>query len=92
MKKFIIALSLIAVTAFYVGTSSRACLYPLSLEVVAVDKDSDTFTLIDNSGYTWTKKGIEDWQTGDKAAAIIDNMDTVTRADDKILTLHYQGR
>lgn len=93
MKK-LIYLSIIATfisTTFYARYDATSRLYPQSFEVVAIDKEADTITLIDNTGNLWDWEGVEDWQKGDKASAIMDNNDTPTIYDDKIVKLHFAG-
>lgn len=76
-------------SALYSKYETTSRLYPKSFEVCDIDKAADTITLIDCNGYTWEVYGVDDWQTGDKANAIMDNQDTQSIFDDKIVTLQY---
>lgn len=79
----------IITTALYVKHDITSRLYPKAFQVVNVDEVHDNILLLDSTGNDWLYSGIEDWEVGDKAVAIMDNNNTLTIYDDAIIKLHY---
>lgn len=85
----IILLSSIIGTAFYTKYETESQFYPASYIVTDTDEKNDLLYLTNSTGYTFTWSGIEDWQVGDQAVAIMNNNDTLSITDDIIVKLHY---
>lgn len=65
--------------------------YPKTTEVVALDHENDLVILEDFNGFRWSFAGIEDWEIGDIASLIMDNMGTEIIFDDEIISVQYSG-
>ena len=66
--------------------------YPLTAQVVDLNREADTVTCVDGAGRMWAFCGVEDWQINDLASLLMDNNGTVkTIYDDIIIMAHYAG-
>ena len=79
-------------TAYNVQSVNNGELYAKSGTVTEVNVTEDAVTFVDTQGYAWTFTGCEDWQVGDRLAAVMHTMGTDTILDDAIVgTPHYEG-
>ena len=67
-------------------------IYPTVFEVVEINESEDIIYLVDVNGNEWIWNGVEDWQVGDIAAAIMNNNNTEIIYDDDIIQLQYVGQ
>ena len=66
--------------------------YPLTAQIVELDRNADVVVCIDGTGNSWAFYGVEDWQVGDFASLLMDNNGTTeTIYDDVIIMAHYAG-
>ncbi len=82
MKKTIIAF--ILALAFTLSLYACADEYPTVFFVDALNHNADVITFTDMDGEQWLWQGIDDWNVGDMAAAIMDDNDTPDITDDEI--------
>lgn len=54
-------------------------------QVIAVDTESDTVTLVDTQGDAWTFIGAEGWQAGDTITCTMHTQGTANTYDDAII-------
>lgn len=87
MKRFIIAL----VILLTIATTATAETYPQTFIVTETDQAADLLTLETFTGFTFQAYGIEDYETGDIVAAIMEDNNTDDITDDIILQLRYTG-
>lgn len=95
----VVLLALVAVvvcmsvaTAYNVQSVNNGELYAKSGVVTEVNVTEDAVTFVDTQGYAWTFTGCEDWQVGDRLAAVMHTMGTETILDDAIVgTPRYEG-
>lgn len=66
-------------------------LYPLSAHVVDLNETTDTVTVETATGNRFAFTGCEDWQIGDRCAAIMYDNGTEAVTDDVILSVRYYG-
>lgn len=66
-------------------------IYPAVFEVVEINESEDIIYLVDVNGNEWIYEGVEDWQVGDIATAIMNNNNTEIIYDDDIIQLQYVG-
>lgn len=78
---------IMALTA--IGACAAAEIYPTTLIVERVNRETDIVTLGDTYGHTWTYRGVEEWSEGDVASAIMDDRGTPEISDDVIVSLRY---
>ena len=73
-------------------TEPEHSVYPLTVQVVELDRENDIVTCVDGAGNGWEFYGVEDWQIGDFASLLMDdNGTTETVYDDIILMARYAG-
>lgn len=66
--------------------------YPLTAQVVELDRNADIVACADGTGNIWWFYGVEDWQVGDFASLLMDDNGTnKTIYDDIIIMAHYAG-
>ena len=65
--------------------------YPLTTEIVELDRENDVVTCEDFNGYLWQFEGCEDWQEGDICSMIMNDNGTAEIFDDKIVSVRYSG-
>ena len=86
IKKTIAALALVTALA------ASGLIYPATMEVVSLDRATDTVTLNTATGITYTMHGCEDYAEGDLVSALMWNSETPdTVADDAIIAARYSG-
>ena len=92
MKKMII-IALLITASFLLGAYSRdnSKEYPTCGIIVDVNYDTDVATFEDFNGFQWSFYGVEDWMTGDIIAVIMNDNNTETIFDDKIVDYKYCG-
>jgi len=67
--------------------------YPQSFTVTDVDRANDIVTFETYSGHQYLWEGCEDWEIGDRAAAIMNDAGSPeTVIDDVIVQVRYTGR
>lgn len=67
-------------------------IYPLTVQVIELDRESDIVTCVDGADNFWEFYGVEDWQTGDFASLLMDNNGTPETIYDDVITMtHYAG-
>lgn len=91
MNKFYIAIAIVIACAILMGVVACAEIYPQMFVVDLVQREQNKVFLLDFNGDIWVIFGTEDWQAGDIAAAIMNDMNTPTIEDDEILDLRYTG-
>lgn len=91
MKKFYIAIAAIIAIAILMGVVACAEIYPQTFIVDLVQYEKDQVFLLDYNGDLWIIFGSEDWEAGDIAAAIMDDMGTEDIHDDEIVDVRYTG-
>lgn len=91
MKAKAIMLALAMVPALFTVPEKESELYPTTGIVTEVDTLNDTVTFTDFNGFEWSFKGIEDYCTGDRVAAIMDDKGTENIFDDEIVKVRYCG-
>jgi len=93
MKKFLI-LSLIfttLVTPMTVHAQSRSLdLYPKTVIITSINEKTNTVQVYDGH-YTWSFKGVEDWQMYDTVSMIMDGKGTKSVDDDKIVSMRLSS-
>ena len=66
--------------------------YPLTVQVVELDREGDIVTCVDGAGNGWEFYGVEDWQVGDFASLLMDDNGTPENIYDDVITMaHYAG-
>lgn len=66
--------------------------YPLTVQVVELDRNADVVMCVDGAGNGWEFYGVEDWQVGDFASLLMDNNGTTETIYDDVITMaHYAG-
>ena len=88
MKKFVIAIAVVALFVFLCGVGS-AELVPELYTVIEVNRESDCIILLDGRANYWIWEGAEDWKVGDFALGIFEDWDNDDPFDDEIITLRY---
>lgn len=90
MKRFhkILAGTLCACAMLTLAACTRHNQYPAAGTVTVT---GDTVYVTDSTGNVWSFEGAEDWQTGDRAAMLMDDNGTETIYDDEILQIRYIG-
>lgn len=94
MKKLhLYAIAAIAIVLLVYATCSITVnhLYPRTGIVTKIDHENDVITVTDYTGHQWEWTGIEDWQEGDIAAMIMNDMASETIFDDEIVKVYYNG-
>jgi hypothetical protein len=67
-------------------------IYPLTVQVIELDREDDIVTCVDGAGNGWEFYGVEDWQIGDFASLLMDNNGTPETIYDDVITMtHYAG-
>lgn len=64
-------------------------IYAMTTKVVDIDKESDIVTVKDSTGNLWEFYGVEDWEIGDCASMVMNNMGTDSIYDDEIISAQY---
>lgn len=65
--------------------------YPRVAVVEDVDEVNNIVLFVDSVGFVWEWEGVEDWEIGDTAALMMDDMDTATVFDDEIQKAYYSA-
>lgn len=78
--------------ALLVALIASCGLYPTQGTVCEVDYQTDTVTFSTATGMLYSFHGAEDWETGDRLAAIMFDNYTEDVTDDAIITARYCGR
>ncbi len=66
--------------------------YPLTVQVIELDREGDIVTCVDGADNFWEFYGVEDWQTGDFASLLMDDNGTPNTIYDDVITMaHYAG-
>ena len=97
MKNIWIAISLLIVEClclfgvYYTEKNNNSQVYPLTVEIVELDRDSDIVTGVDGAGNFWEFYGVEDWETGDFASLLMNDNGTQSIYDDTIEIIRYAG-
>lgn len=78
--------------ALLVALVASCGLYPTQGTVTEVDYQTDTVTFSTATGMLYSFRGTEDWEPGDRLAAIMFDNYTETIEDDAIITARYCGR
>lgn len=78
--------------ALLVALVASCGLYPTQGTVCEVDYQTDTVTFSTATGMLYSFHGAEDWEPGDRLAAIMFDNYTETIEDDAIITARYCGR
>lgn len=65
--------------------------YPKTGIVTALSAQDDLVVVRDACGQLWCFSGMEDWEVGDVASMIMDDMGTETIYDDQVLKARYAG-
>lgn len=81
----------IALAMLCCASPAKAELYPEVFEVLEINENSDSLTLINPYGFTWEASGIEDYAVGDCVAAIMYDNETQWIEDDIIVGINYAG-
>lgn len=84
-------LTIIATLTTPAADPAPATEYPKTFIVFEIDRTDDIIYLMDANGNEWIYEGCEDWQTGDVAAATMNDNGTPSIYDDTIEKLHYSG-
>ena len=63
--------------------------YALTAQVVKIDRAQDIVTVEDSVGNLWEFYGAEDWEIGDCASMVMDDMGTDRIYDDEIVSAQY---
>ena len=63
--------------------------YALTAQVVKIDRTQDIVTVEDSVGNLWEFYGVEDWEIGDCASMIMNDMGTDRIYDDEIVNVRY---
>jgi hypothetical protein len=63
--------------------------YALTAQVVKIDRAQDIVTVEDSVGNLWEFYGVEDWEIGDCASMVMDDMGTDRIYDDEIVNVRY---
>ena len=71
--------------------SASSGVYPLTCEVIEVNRANDTVLAIDATGNEWEWTGIEDWEIGDCASMIMNDNGTDRIYDDAIISVRYNA-
>ena len=89
MKKLLL-LSIITITlvaSMTVHAQSRSLdLYPKTAIITSINEKTDTVQVYDGY-YTWSFKGVEDWQMYDTVSMIMDGKCTKSVDDDTIVSM-----
>ena len=74
------------------NTEPEHSVYPLTVQVVELDREADVVVCVDDAGNGWEFYGVEDWQVGDFASLLMDNNGTTETIYDDVITMaHYAG-
>ena len=57
--------------------------------VKSIDEEKDIVTFVDGVGFEWRWGGVEDWEVGNAAALVLDDMGTESIFDDTITSATY---
>lgn len=87
-KMCLLALAIIALSSCLSG---KCELYPDVFEVIGINEETDTLTLINPYGFMWNMSGIEDYILGDCIAVIMYDGETEWIEDDIIVSANYGG-
>lgn len=72
-------------TTAHTTTTTEGTLYSKQGQVIAIDTESDTVTLVDTQGDAWTFIGAEGWQAGDTITCTMHTQGTTDTYDDAII-------
>ena len=99
MKKILAAALIIVLCVVGICVVSPLCdpapahsVYPLTVQVVELDREADVVVCVDGAGNGWEFYGVEDWQVGDFASLLMDDNGTPEAIYDDVITMtHYAG-
>lgn len=63
--------------------------YALTAQVVETNRTQDVVTVKDSTGNLWEFYGVEDWEIGDCASMVMDDMGTDRIYDDEVVNVRY---
>ena len=86
MNKTIACLLAIAVALCVAGM-----IYPATMEIVALDYETDEVYLQNATGYVYVMTGCEDYAVGDLVSLVMFSNATLDIIDDQILSARYSG-
>ena len=87
----IVAAMFVVIGGCGIAYTQSNSIYSTVFEVVEINESEDIIYLVDVNGNEWIWNGVEDWQVGDIAAAIMNNNNTEIIYDDDIIQLQYVG-
>ena len=82
---------LAACGVFRNDSETEAGNYALTAVVTKTDRVADTVTIEDAAGNEWQFYGVEDWEVGDGASAIMCDNGTQEIFDDSIVSVRYNS-
>lgn len=85
---FLIAAMIISLST---ETKHVANIYPATMEVVALERETDTVVIEDSNGFQFAFYGIEDYNVNDFVSVLLSDNGTVEITDDIILDVDYSG-
>jgi len=90
---FIIAILAVFIASYLlVKLEPREQVYPLTAQIVELDRANDIVTCEDGAGLLWQFEGCEDWEEGDIASLLMnDNATPDNVFDDIIEMVRYAG-
>lgn len=89
---FALALPVLMYAEYQTEAKAEHSVYPLTVQVVELDRENDVVTCVDGAGNGWEFYGVEDWQVGDFASLLMDNNGTTETIYDDVITMaHYAG-
>ncbi len=92
MKKLLcLVAAIVAASSFTAHADGINNYYPQTFIVDDLDYENDLIILVDFNGNVFEYEGIEDYEPGDVAAAIMYNNGTTFINDDQIIDLKYCG-
>ena len=92
LMMFVLTLPALIYAKYQAKAKVEHSVYPLTVQVVELDRENDIVTCADGAGNGWEFYGVEDWQVGDFASLLMDdNGTTETIYDDIVLMARYAG-
>ena len=85
------AAAVMAAIALAISIAAAGIIYPQTMEIIKVDKETDEVFLMTATGYVYARSGAEDWEVGDLAALIMNSNGTPDITDDEIIAARYSG-
>ena len=72
-------------------TKPIAQVYPMTAQVIELDRENDIVTCVDGAGILWEFTECDDWQTGDFVSLLMNDNGTTSIYDDTIEMVRYAG-